>query len=184
MLASVLRFKQNFFMLTKEQKKKLVEDLSEKIKSAKSVVFADFRGLKVKDLSELKKELRKSDSSFRVSKKTLMNIALKEAGIEYNTKELEGQIAISFSADEITAAKIIDIFAKKNENIKILGGILGEKILDSTQVKALAKLPGKDELLAKLVGTINAPISGFVNVLAGNLRGLVQVLKAVADTRN
>jgi large subunit ribosomal protein L10 len=170
-------------MLTKDQKKQLVKDLSQAIKAAKSVVFADFKGLKVKDLSALKKELRKADSSFRVSKKTLMNIALKEAGVEYDTKKLEGQIAITLAADEVTAAKIIDTFAKKNENIKILGGILGEKILDSTQVKALAKLPSKKELLAKLVGTINAPVSGFVNVLAGNIRGLVQVLKAISETR-
>ena len=170
-------------MLTKDQKKQIVKDLSEKIKSAKSVVFADFRGLKVKDLNELKRELRKADSSFKVLKKTLMNIALKDAKIEYDTKKLEGQIAMSFSADEITAAKIIDTFSKKNENIKILGGILGTQVMDAAQVKSLAKLPGKVELLAKLVGTINAPVSGFVNVLAGNLRGLVQVLKAISETR-
>ena len=70
------------------------------------------------------------------------------------------------------------------ENLKIVGGILGTKELTAEEVQALAKLPSKEELLAKLVGTLNAPVSGFVNVLAGNLRGLVNVLKAVADSKN
>lgn len=170
-------------MLTKDQKKQLVKDLAEKIKTAKAVVFADFRGLKVKDLSNLKKELRKANSSFRVTKKTLMDIALKEAGFSYKTKGLEGQIAISFSADEVTAAKIIDTFSKKNENIKILGGLVGEKEMTAVEVKALAKLPGRVEMLGILVGTIKAPISGFVNVMSGNLRGLVQVLKAISENK-
>ena len=73
--------------------------------------------------------------------------------------------------------------AKTNENLKIVGGILGKSVLSSQEVMALSKLPSKEELLAKFVGTINAPVSGFVNVLAGNLRGLVNVLKAVADNK-
>jgi len=170
-------------MLNKEQKKQLVKDLTEKIKSAKAVVFTDFRGLKVKDLSVLKKELRKADAGFKVAKKTLMKIAFKDAGVKFDAAKLEGQIAISTSPDEVTAAKIIDLFSKKNANIKILGGFVGDKEMTAEEVKTLAKLPGREEMLARLVGTINAPISGFVNVLAGNLRGLVQVLKAVADSK-
>lgn len=168
-------------MLTKDQKKQLVKDLAEKIKTAKSVVFADFRGLKVKDLSELKKELRKSNASFKVTKKTLMKIAFKDAGINFDPEKLEGQIAVSLSDDEVSAAKTINIFSKKNENIKIVGGFVGEKKMSIEEMIALAKLPSREELLAKLVGTLNAPVSRFVNVLAGNLRGLVQVLKAVAE---
>jgi large subunit ribosomal protein L10 len=73
--------------------------------------------------------------------------------------------------------------AKVNENLKIVGGLLGKSILSKEEVVALSKLPSKEELLAKLVGTLNAPVSGFVNVLAGNLRGLVQVLKAVGESK-
>lgn len=171
-------------MLTKDQKRELVKNLAGQIKAAKSVVFADFRGLKVKDLSELKKELRKSDASFKVMKKTLMKIAFKNAGIDFDSKKLKGQIAVSLSPDEVSAAKIIDTFSRKNENIKILGGIADAREMTASEIKALAKLPGREELLAKLVGTIKAPVSGFVNVMAGNLRGLVQVLKAVADSKN
>ena len=171
-------------MLTKEQKKNLVKDLSSKIKASKSVVFADFRGLQVKDLDELKKELRGAGADFKVAKKTLINLALKEAGIKADTKKMEGQIAISISSqDEVAPAKIINTLSKKNENIKMVGGLLGTTVMTLEEVKALAKLPSKDELLAKLVGSLQSPIRGFVQVCAGNLRGLVQVLKAVADSK-
>ncbi|MCX6765674.1 MAG: 50S ribosomal protein L10 [Candidatus Moranbacteria bacterium] len=170
-------------MLTKDQKKQLVKDLSEKIKASKSAVFVDYKGLKVKDLSELKKELKKNKVHLKVVKKTLIKRALKDSGIEMDVKGLEGQVAIAISEDEIAGAKIIDKFGKTNENIKILAGILQKKLMTSAEVKALAKLPGKEEMLAKLVSTINAPVSGFVNVLAGNIRGLVQVLKAVSEKK-
>ncbi len=171
-------------MLTKNQKKELVKDLAEKIKTAKSIVFADFKGIKVKDLTLLKKELRKEKVDFRVVKKTFINIAFKETGIEMDAKKMDGQVAISIAKeDEIAPAKILSKFAKNNENLKIISGILESKILSKEEIKALASLPSKDELLAKLVGTINAPVSGFVNVLAGNMRGLVQALKAISESK-
>jgi large subunit ribosomal protein L10 len=113
-----------------------------------------------------------------------MDRALADAGLESSVKAMEGQIAISISqADEVAPAKIIAKFANGKETLKIMGGILGTKSMSVAEVNALSVLPSKEELLAKLVGTINAPVSGFVNVLAGNLRGLVQVLKSVADSK-
>jgi large subunit ribosomal protein L10 len=171
-------------MLNKDQKKTIVKDLEEKLKTSKSVVFVDFKGIKVKDMTGLKRDLRKEGVEMKVTRKTLFNIALKEAGMELNTKAMDGQVAISISQkDEVAPAKIIFQFAKTNENLKILGGILGTKPMTAAEVNMLAKLPSKEELLAKLVGTINAPVSGFVNVLAANIRGLVQVLKAVSDSK-
>jgi len=171
-------------MQTKDQKKNIVKDLAEKIKKSKAVVFSDFKGLKVKDMTNLRRELSKEGTDMKVVKKTLMNLALKDAGIELDTNKFEGQIAVAVSEkDEVMAAKIIAKFAKVNENIKIVGGILGDKVLAKEEVMALAKLPTKEELLAKLVGTLERPVSGFVNVLAGNLRGLVQVLKAISDNK-
>jgi large subunit ribosomal protein L10 len=172
-------------MLTKAQKVELVKELTGKIKEAKSSIFVDFKGLKVKDSTDLKKELRKSDIEYTVVRKTLLDIALKNAGIEgISITNMEGQIAISLSnSDEVAAAKIIDKFGKTNSNIKLLGGVLGKQAMSESEVKALAKLPSKEELLAKLVGTLNAPVSGFVNVLAGNLRGLVSVLNAVKEQK-
>ena len=172
-------------MLTKQQKLELVKGLSEKIKASKSAVFVDYKGLKVKDATDLKKSLRKAGVDYVVVRKTLLDIALKNAGIEgASIKALDGQIALSLSnTDEISGAKIIDTFSKTNENVKMLGGVLGKQVMNAEEVKALAKIPSKEELLAKLVYTLNAPVSGFVNVLAGNLRGLVNVLKAVSDNK-
>jgi large subunit ribosomal protein L10 len=172
-------------MLTKQQKIELVKDLAEKIKVAKAAILVDYKGLKVKDSTDLKKSLRAGGVDYLVVRKTLLNIAFKNAGIEgLDMKAMEGQIALSLSnTDEVSGAKIIDSFAKKNENIKMIGGVLGKQLMDAAQVNALAKIPSKEELLAKLVGTLNAPVSGFVNVLAGNLRGLVQVLKAIEEKK-
>jgi large subunit ribosomal protein L10 len=169
-------------MQTREQKKQLVKDLAEKISGSKSIVFADFKGVKVKDLTLLKKELRKEGVEFKVAKKKLIDIALEKEGIEARTKDMEGQVAVSLSTiDEVAPAKIIQKYAKANENLKILGGILGKRSMSIEEVKALAKLPSKEEMLATLVGTIQAPISGFARVLSGNLRGLVQVLKGISE---
>jgi large subunit ribosomal protein L10 len=171
-------------MQTKDQKKQLIKDLSEKIKNSKATVFSDFKGLSVKDMTFLRKELKTKGVDFQVLKKTLLTLALKDAGVEMNACKLEGQIAVAVSAeDEVEAAKIIAKAAKANKNLKMVGGLLGKGILSDKEVIALSKLPSKDELLAKLVRTINAPVFGFVNVLSGNLRGLVQVLKAVSEKK-
>jgi large subunit ribosomal protein L10 len=169
---------------TKKQKEVIVKELADKLKNSKAVVFSDFKGLMVKDMSALRRELRAEGVSFDVVKKTLINIALKDAKIPVDVKKFEGQVAIAVSGgDEVAAAKIIAKLAKANENLKIIGGILGVKELSAEEVNALAKLPSKQEMLGQLVGTLNAPVSGFVNVLAGNLRGLVTVLQAVADKK-
>jgi large subunit ribosomal protein L10 len=171
-------------MQTKQQKEEIVKNLAANLKESKAVVFSDFKGFRVKDMTMLRRELRAEGVTFDVVKKTLIDIALCDAGIEVSVKDLEGQIAIAVSGqDEVAAAKILTKVAKANENLKIVGGILGVQALNKEEVLALAKLPSKEELLSKLVGTLNAPISGFVNVLAGNLRGLVNVLKAVADSK-
>jgi large subunit ribosomal protein L10 len=171
-------------MQTKQQKKELVGGLTEKLKNSKAVVFSDFTGLNVKNMMELRRELRQQGIEIKVLKKTLIDLALKDAGMEVDVKKLEGQIAIAVSSgDEVAAAKIIAKAAKLNENLKIVGGVLGVKFLEKSEVEALAKLPSKEELLAKLVRTLNASVSGFVNVLAGNIRGLVQVLKAIGEAK-
>ncbi|MFA6047572.1 MAG: 50S ribosomal protein L10 [Parcubacteria group bacterium] len=171
-------------MQTRNQKKEIVKNLTKEIKDSKAVVFSDYKGLTVKDMTAMRKELHSQGVDLRVVKKTLINIALKDAGIELDAEKMEGQIALAISReDEVAAAKIIAKVAKANENLKIVSGILGKDVLGKDEVMALAKLPSKEELLAKFVGTINAPISGFVNVLAGNLRGLVNVLKAIGDSK-
>ena len=172
------------YMQTRKQKEQIIAEVVEKIQQAKALVFADFKGLSVKDLTVLKRELRATQSEWLVLKKTLLNIALEKAGIQVNARSLEGQVSISFSSDEVSAAKVIAPFAKKNDKVlRIIGGALGTTALDVAEVQALAKLPSQDELRGQLVGTLQAPITGFVRALSGNLSGLVRVLQAVAEQK-
>jgi large subunit ribosomal protein L10 len=171
-------------MLTRPQKEQLVKDLSAKIKDGKVLIFSDYAGTTVAKMKNLRDELRKTDSSYKITKKKLINLALKDAGIEASVLDLEGQIGIAIGKeDEVSAAKVLAKFAKENKNFKILQGVLENKVISDKEVLSLAMLPSKDELLAKLVGTINAPISGFVNALTGNLKNLVGVLKAIGDSK-
>ena len=171
-------------MQTKAQKEQLIAAVGEKLASSKALVFADFKGLSVKEVSELKKALRVSGSHMLVLKKTLLNIALEKAGIEVNGRKLDGQVAAVFSADEVSAAKAVAEFAKPFKDKKIIvGGSLGSKALSVAEVKALALLPSQDEMRAKLVGTLQAPIAGFVRTLNGNISGFVRVLQSVADQK-
>jgi large subunit ribosomal protein L10 len=171
---------------TREQKKEILSEISEKISKSKSIVFTKFNALGVKENEALRQELKKENSEYLVAKKTLLGIAFKENQIGgFDAKDLEGKVATIFGyEDEVLPAKIVDEFMKKHEGkIDFVGGILEGKFLSAQEVSALAKLPSKQELYAKIVGSINAPVSGFVNVLAGNLRGLVCVLKAIEEKK-
>lgn len=172
-------------MQNKAQKVTLIADVAEKIQESKALVFANFKGVSVKDVTSVRKELLKSGSGWQVLKKTLLNIALKNAGVEADVRKLDGQIGVAFSHDEVTAAKVLADFARTHKTVPftIEGGSLGNKELSKDQVLALAKLPGRDELRGQLVGTLQAPIASFVRVLGGNLRGLVQVLKAIEEKK-
>lgn len=172
-------------MQTQEDKKALVSQVAKDIQESKALVFADYQGVPVKELSALRKELMQSGSRWQVLKKTLLNIALKEADIDIDARKLSGQIGIAYSSDEVAAAKALSEFAKRHKDLpfSIQGGTLGTKILSKEEVQALAKLPSLDELRAQLVGTLQAPIGGFVRTLSGNLSGLVRVLKAIESEK-
>jgi len=168
--------------LTKKQKKEILDDLKDKIAQQKAIVFVDYTGLKVKDLSKLRKKLRESDSLFRVAKKTLLKIAFKnsKSPLADEVEKLEGQIGIIFGfEDEISPAKISYKFSKDVENLKILGGSFEGNFIGREQVLELAKIPGREELLGRLVGSISAPASNLVSVLQGNIKGLIFALSAI-----
>lgn len=169
---------------TKEQKKQILEELGEQIANQKAMVFIDFTGIKVKDLSNFRKKVKKEGSSLKAAKKTLLKMALQGAGIELDVKGLQGEVATIFGLqDEVSPAKLAFQFSKENEKMKILGGYFEKSIRTSEDMIALAQIPSRDELLAKMVGSIQSPISGFVGVLGGNLRSLVQALNQISKTK-
>lgn len=169
---------------TKLQKEEAMQALAESIKSSKGVVFANFQGLKVSESEELRGKCREQGMSVIATKKTLLKRALGELGMDVDTKAFEGGVAvICGDQDEVAPAQTVAEFAKDHEILTIFGGTLEGEFIDHAMVTQLSKLPSKQQLLGQLVGTINAPVSGFVNVLAGNLRGLVNVLNGIKDAK-
>lgn len=170
---------------TRLQKETNVQELTQVIKDSKAAVFASFSAVTVKEAEKLRNECRTQEVQYFVAKKSLMNIALKNAGYaDADVSSYSGSVAIALAmADEVSAAKVLAKFAKVKESFVIGGGILEGRVIDATQVKSLASLPSREELLSKLVGTMNAPVSGFVNVLAGTLRQFVQVVSAIKDAK-
>ncbi|PIS04628.1 MAG: 50S ribosomal protein L10 [Candidatus Buchananbacteria bacterium CG10_big_fil_rev_8_21_14_0_10_42_9] len=169
---------------SKQQKQSTVSDFKDKANRAKSLVFANFEGLSVNQMEDLRQNAREQGGEVMVAKKTLMKRALKDVGIDVDPKTFDKGVATIFGyEDEIAPAKVSAEFAKNNEALNIIGGIVERNYLDAAQIKALSKIPSRQELLGKLVGTIQAPISGLVNVLQGNIRGLVNVLGAIKDNK-
>ncbi|MDP3990721.1 MAG: 50S ribosomal protein L10 [Candidatus Nealsonbacteria bacterium] len=167
--------------LTKTQKQNIISDLKDKIERQKAMVFAAITGLKVKDLASLRKEMKKNDCELKVAKKTLIAKIFQEKKFGVDVKKLNGEIALGFGyKDEILPFKTLYDFSKEHENLKILGGIIGQNALGEEKALTLGQLPGKDELLGRLVGSIASPLSGLVNVLQGNIKGLIYALSAIS----
>ena len=171
---------------TREQKEQVIKDLINKLKKAKSLVFVNFDGLKVKEVEQLRKNCRAENVEYFVTKKTLIKKAFKEAGLgEIDPNKFEKEVATVFGyEDEVAPARIVQTFAKEHEALKAFGGILEGQYVEGNKIVELSKLPSKNELLAKVVGSIKAPVSGFVNVLAGNLRHLLYALNAIKESKN
>jgi large subunit ribosomal protein L10 len=167
-----------------QQKVENVAHLTEQMQKAKAVVFTDYRGLSVAQLDTLRTELAKHDATLEVTKNSLMNIAAKQADKEVAADVLQGPTATLFAfGDEVAPLKALVDFAKEAELPTVKAGFLGSMTLSAAQVSSLAALPSRDVLIAKTVGTIKAPLSGLVNVLQGNTRGLVYALAAIRDQK-
>jgi large subunit ribosomal protein L10 len=168
-------------MKTRAQKEESINKLTDKFKSAKSVVFTDYRGMTMNQLSDLRGKLTEADAEFSITKNTLADIALKQANLSGRTDNIaKGPTATLFSfGDEISPIKLLTKALKDNQIGTIKGGFLNGEFLDAEAITRLSTLPSKLELQAKLVGTLAAPISGMINVLQGNLRGLVYALDQI-----
>ncbi|MBU1132590.1 50S ribosomal protein L10 [Patescibacteria group bacterium] len=170
---------------TKQQKEQIVNELGEKIKGAKSAVFANYSGLNVADMEDLRNKCREQGVELTAVKKTLLRLALAQQDLKSPELEsMEGSIGVATSpSDEVAAAKLIKEFAKLHSDVTFQGGLLEGELISREMVVSLSNIPSKLELFSKMVGSMQAPISGFVNVLQGNLRGLVCVLNAIKDNK-
>ena len=170
-------------------KQAVVAQLKEQLESAKGVVLTSYKGLTVAQDTELRRELREAGVSYHVVKNTMLRIAAKEAGIEGIEEHLEGTTAFAFSTEDAVApANVICGFIKKNkledaEVLTVKVGMVEGKVIGVDEVKALAALPSREELIAKLLGSMNAPISNTVNVLQGVIRNAVYVLDAIRSQK-
>lgn len=152
--------------LTRTEKEKEVENLTEAVKNAASTVFVNFHGLTVDQASELRGELRKNNVSYKVVKKSLANIALDNSGVSGEKPALDGELAIAYSDDYLDPARGIYEFEKKFEgNVSILGGIYDGEYQTQAQMLEIALIPPLDTLRGMFVNIINSPIQGFVGAL-------------------
>lgn len=170
---------------SRQRKEEEVRQLAEKLRRMKVAVFSSTSGLKVKDATGLRTILRAAGVEYIVVKKTLLRRALDASN--FGDIDVAGiregfGLALGYD-DEVTPAKLLGQFSKTHESMKFIAGILGGRRLDAREVEALSRLPSHDQLRRQLVGTIAAPLYGLVNVLVGNLRGLVRVIDAVRERR-
>ena len=149
-----------------ELKKPIVAEISENIKDAQSVVLVDYRGLTVEQDTKLRKELRNAGITYKVYKNTMMNFAFKGTDFEQLADQLEGPSAIAISKDDATApARVIAKFAKTAPALEIKAGVVEGTLYDAKGMEAVAKIPSREELLSKLLGSIQSPIANFARVM-------------------
>ena len=149
-----------------EMKKAVVAEIKEKLVAAKSVVLIDYRGLTVAEVTELRNQCRKTDVEYAVLKNTMVNLAAKEAGIEGLESFLKGPTAVAFGMEDAVApAKVLTEFIKKTKKTEVKCGLLDGQILDAAGVEALAAIPSREVLIAKIMGSMMSAVSKFVYVV-------------------
>lgn len=168
----------------KEVKKELVEAIKEKIQSAKSVVLVDYKGLTVAEDTELRNEFRKNNCEYKVLKNTLVRRAFNELNVTAFDADLNGPTALAFGTDETSSSKVIVKACEKfNDKITTKSAYVDGAYVDAKGVKALASMPSKEELVAKMLGSLQSPLYGLAGCLSGITRGLVIALSEVAKQK-
>lgn len=169
--------------LTKAKKHEVVTEVGQEVAKAQGVVFMTFDGLTMPEVNDLRAKLFSAGVAMRVMPKRLLRIVLKDQKLEFDPMAQVGQIAVVWGADAVTPAKVLHDFAKKNQHMKLVAGVLEGNVLSTEQVLALAKLPSREQLLGQLVGVLAGPIRGFASVLNGVQRQTVYVLTAIKDQK-
>ena len=169
--------------LNLDDKKTVVAEVSAEVANAQSIIVAEYRGLEVVDLTVLRANARKSGVYLRVVKNTLVRRALAGTGFEGLSDKLVGPLIYGISKDPVAAAKLLNDFAKGNDKLVIKAGAMPSYVMDAAGVKALATMPSREELLSKLLGTMQAPIAQFVRTLNEIPTKFVRGLAAVRDAK-
>lgn len=171
--------------ISRSEKETAVRQLSDELSRIKLAVLTDYRGLTVAEVEELRQNLRAEGITYRVTKNTLLRIAAKSNSAlgKIDPDIFTGPMALALGFDdEVAPARVIFQYAKTHEALEIVGAITADgELLDAAQVKALASLPTREQLLATVVGTIAAPLSGFVGIMGANVRSIVNVLNAIKE---
>lgn len=169
--------------LTRQAKEALVADVTDQVAKSEAIVIAEYRGLEVEAITRLRKQARESGVYLRVLKNTLVRRAVAGTPYEVLAGSLAGPLIYGMSEDPVACAKVLDGFAKQNDKLVIKGGAMPNVLMDVAGVKALADLPTRDELLAMLMGTLQAPVAKFVRTLNEVPSSFVRGLAAVRDQK-
>ncbi|MEG3072558.1 MAG: 50S ribosomal protein L10 [Peptococcaceae bacterium] len=168
---------------SRAEKESIIQDMKERLADCQSAVLVDYRRLNVAEATRLRRRLREADCEFKIAKNTLVSLAAEQVGLEGLKPFLEGQMAIAFGADPVAPAKILSGFIRETKKMEIKAGVLEGEVIDVEGVKALAGLPSREELLARVLGGMQAPLYNFAGVLQGTIRSMVYTLEAIRKMR-
>ena len=170
--------------MLRNEKDAVIAEVEQLFANTENLFVSDYRGLTVAELAELRGKLRQSGARFKIVKNTLGGIAADKSGREPVKELLSGPTGVTFCGDDLVgAAKALSDFAKTHPQLEVRGGLLDASLIGPADVKALASLPSRDVLIAQLVGTMAAPMTGLVTVLQGTISGFVRALDQVAQQR-
>lgn len=171
-------------MATKAFKNDKIEAIKEKLKTAQVAIVTEYKGYSVEEITNLRRRLQKEDGDYTVTKNTLAKIAVKGTAFEVLTDCFKGPIALAFGfKDQVSPAKVVANFIKEAKKGEIVGAALDGKLLSADEAKALATLPSKEEIYAKMLGCINSPASGIANATNSVITQLVRTMAAVRDAK-
>lgn len=171
-------------MATKAFKENKIQEFKEKFEKAKVAIVTEYRGLSVEEITNLRRKLQKEDGDYTVTKNTLAKIAAKGTEFEVLSDCFKGPIALAFGfKDQISPAKALSSFIKEAKKGEIIAAALDGKLLSASEAKALASLPSKEEIYAKMLGCVNSPASGIANSMNAVLTQLVRTMDAVKNTK-
>jgi len=171
-------------MATKAFKSEKIDAIKAKIEKAQVAVVTEYKGYTVEEITKLRRELQKEDGDYMVTKNTLTKVAVKGTEYEALSELMSGPIAIAFGfGDQVSPAKVVSNFIKASKKGEILGAVLDGKLLSADEAKALANLPSKDELYAKMLGSINSPATGITLGINAVMASLTRAMAAVRDQK-